>query len=952
MSNNTKATIAQEKKWLSSSKAYFRDLIRIQTKKSTLVPYERNEVQKVVARIKQDIRKNGRLVRLIILKARQFGISTNELMEILRECAINPLRNAIIVAHEPKATKYLFNVLKRAWKHIPFPEWKPEKKASNATELIFEGIDSTIMVGTAGTDNVGSGTMIHRSLLCMAPNTPIIVEHGRQKYIKDVVVGDKVITHNGNLATVIEIGEKNAFDMPSVTETVKVTSWVGGCIEMSPEHKVFTNQGWVLAKDLDKNIHKVGMPVRKITDIVKSLPVDVSLRHRPQGPGSGCKRRGPDTFPLNKETGFFIGYYLAEGCLCNKTPNGYAAIVLAFGPGELPYATRATDAVAPWFSNVLHRRQAKSKTEILRINSLSLCSTIDKYFGAKDNKHIPDWCFDAGREFLDGILIGYLSGDGSKTPTGPYGANMVCASSIRESITYQIRDIACSLGYGWGRVNSRDGGSFYGRNCQKQWTVYFSGECALKLRKAMGLSYKEKTIMTEVMTKAKYDDAGNHVWFPIKKIEQGHCDTFFDICVDHEDHSFRTAHFSVSNSELSKWPAHTVNSVLISLNQTMPNLPGTEQVIESTAFGVGGEFHRMYWSSRFQYTVFLGSDGEPDFRCDINSDADKNNIYSSVFIPCFVFKEYRMDPEPGFKRTPHEQEICIAHGVGDSFLAWRRNAIANNCLGSVQKFQQEYPLTAIESFLASGRPVFDPIAQVEFRKNACRPAESYYILQGGNWVSTQPIAGDTNGILQVWEEYSPMKYYIVSADVAEGLAHGDWDSASVCEMDTGKQVAHWHGHTAPDQFGVILYHMGKRWGNGWLAPERNNHGLTTITQIVNMGYENIVPELNVRPGEEPKKHYGFYTGSSKTGGKTAIIDEFAAWFRINPDYINCKETCLEMQTFVNNADGTMGAEHGHFDDRVMDMAIANFCRTRLKKPRPDRSGLAPVRESPSAAGWT
>jgi hypothetical protein len=39
-------------------------------------------------------------------------------------------------------------------------------------------------------------------------------------------------------------------------------------------------------------------------------------------------------------------------------------------------------------------------------------------------------------------------------------------------------------------------------------------------------------------------------------------------------------------------------------------------------------------------------------------------------------------------------------------LAWRRAAIPAKCEGVVERFHQEYPSTAAEAFLASGRPVF------------------------------------------------------------------------------------------------------------------------------------------------------------------------------------------------------------------------------------------------------
>ncbi len=566
-----------EDTWVYSFEDYARDLLRIQTKESTLIPFVRNPVQEIKARIKRDIRSNGRLLRLIILKARQFGISTDELMEMFHESATTPLRNNLVVTHKPDSTNYLFDVVKRAHEHIPVPKWQPELKKSNAKELIFKGIDSAIRVGTAGEDNIGSGTVVHRALL----------------------------------------------------------------------------------------------------------------------------------------------------------------------------------------------------------------------------------------------------------------------------------------------------------------------------------------------------------------------------------------------SEMAKWLKSAVDGILTSLFQAIPKTPESELVIESTAQGVGGEFHSMFWAARYQYTVFLNN-GKPDFKCRINPDADPNNEYSSLFIPWFVHHEYEMDPEPGFKRTTenhpifgNEQQLRELYGVNDSKLAWRRHTIVNECRGSLAKFNQEYPDTPEHAFLASGRPVFDPTEIIENRRKACKPPIACYILQANQWIATTPVAGDTDGILQVWQEPVGGRAYIVSADVSEGLEKGDFDSVDVIEQFTGRQVAHWHGHTSPDVLGKIMYYLGMRYNLGWVAPERNNHGLTTITQLVNMNYPNITPQIDPKPREKPKKHYGWLTGSSKTGGKTIIIDELAAFFRANPEAVNCAETCSEMLTFKHNADGTMGAEEGHFDDRVMSLAIGNFLRTRLPAPKmPQEARTSPSSSAPPASAWT
>lgn len=541
--------------WLSSFPDYARDLLRIQTKKSLLVPFVRNPVQEIKAKIKQDIRNNGRLLRLIILKARQFGISTDELMEMLWEASTHENRNCIIATHDPDSTDYLFRVVKRAHEHIPIDEWRPPKKASNAKVLIFEGIDSAIRVGTAGKDNLGSGTTVHRALL----------------------------------------------------------------------------------------------------------------------------------------------------------------------------------------------------------------------------------------------------------------------------------------------------------------------------------------------------------------------------------------------SELAKWPRTVVDAILTSLLQTIPKTMDSELVIESTANGVGGEYHDLYWGARFQYEVFLNR-GKPDFRCRINPDASKDNEYSAVFIPWFCHEEYEMDPEPGFKRTDEEKALAKTYGLNDVKLQWRRHTIANECRGSIEKFHQEYPSNPQEAFLASGRPVFD-VSKLYERISACPNPIAFYecITSVGQFVARTPqVEGDTDGLLQVYGEPLAGVPYVVSADVSEGIEIGkgtDFHSADVCEQLTGKQVAHWHGKCPPIEWAVILQFIGYRYNTAWLVPERNNHGTAVVGKLDELKYPSLYFEETPNPPHRPVKRYGWLTVGGKMGdAKSLIIDGLVQAVNNNYDGIQCKDTLREMITFKHNKDGSMGAETGRHDDRVMSYAIGQHVRRRLPLP--------------------
>ena len=417
------------------------------------------------------------------------------------------------------------------------------------------------------------------------------------------------------------------------------------------------------------------------------------------------------------------------------------------------------------------------------------------------------------------------------------------------------------------------------------------------------------------------------------------------------------------NSEIAKWKAKKVKPLLTSLMQCVPSLPGTWVINESTAKGIGGEFYEGYWNSRFQYTVYL-KNGKAAFRCKTNQNADRNNEFSAIFIPWFVFPKYQRQPEDDFKRTPEEQKMVELYGIHDGHLAYRRWAIPNKCGGDPQVFCQEYPSNPEEAFLAGGRPVFKPVADVLTRQRYLEnlyfkadPRKFYkFELSTGQWVSEKPTDGDFDGLLQVLDEPKAGVLYTIGGDVAEGLEKGDWDSAHVVETISGKDVAFWHGKMDPDLFGVLLFHMGKRYNWAHVSPERNNHGFTTVTRLLNMEYPNLYVEMIEEPPAKPRPRYGWNTGKSKTI-QAGLIDTLRAEFRERPEGFRDPETLGEMLSYKELADGGMEAEEGRFDDRVMSKAIANKARERAPRRNPSPSAIgnthgAGASTPPPINGWT
>jgi len=184
------------------------------------------------------------------------------------------------------------------------------------------------------------------------------------------------------------------------------------------------------------------------------------------------------------------------------------------------------------------------------------------------------------------------------------------------------------------------------------------------------------------------------------------------------------------------------------------------------------------------------------------------------------------------------------------------------------------------------------------------------------------------GELRVWAEPKSGSRYVVSADVAEGLEHGDFSCADVTEVSTGYQVAQWHGHIAPDLFANVLMCLGYWYNKAEIGAENNNHGLLVNVMMRDKGYPNIYVQTTIDDrgsNEKETRRLGFTT---TTRTKPFIMDNLATALREGDHGIACEETVKEMMTYVIDEKGAYNAIVGAFDDRVMSYAINRYLLTQ------------------------
>jgi hypothetical protein len=147
------------------STLFFKTCLKIKTKELGIIPLNLNDTQlyfnNEIARIKRD----KELCRIVVVKARQFGISTLVSALSFWKCFFNIGLNAFTMADSTNSTSNIFGMIKRFYDYLPEELPKPSLKKSNEKLLHFSENDSLIRVGTAGAKQVGR-SMTNNLLHC------------------------------------------------------------------------------------------------------------------------------------------------------------------------------------------------------------------------------------------------------------------------------------------------------------------------------------------------------------------------------------------------------------------------------------------------------------------------------------------------------------------------------------------------------------------------------------------------------------------------------------------------------------------------------------------------------------------------------------------------------------------------------------------------------------------
>lgn len=150
---------------------FIEECLFIKTKDQQTVLLHLNTAQSLIYKRIKQLRALGKPIRMIVLKARQEGVSTLCEALIFERTVRFENTNSLIVAHEPESTEAIFAMSKMFYDMLPV-DVKPMRRYDNKKQMVFEnpeeksrtadpGLRSRMVIATADKVKIGRGLTLH-----------------------------------------------------------------------------------------------------------------------------------------------------------------------------------------------------------------------------------------------------------------------------------------------------------------------------------------------------------------------------------------------------------------------------------------------------------------------------------------------------------------------------------------------------------------------------------------------------------------------------------------------------------------------------------------------------------------------------------------------------------------------------------------------------------------------
>lgn len=390
----------------------------------------------------------------------------------------------------------------------------------------------------------------------------------------------------------------------------------------------------------------------------------------------------------------------------------------------------------------------------------------------------------------------------------------------------------------------------------------------------------------------------------------------------------------------------------------------TAVVIETTANGVGGTFHTRWIAAQRPESEWV-----PFFfpwqnaqKHQLQDATEMDAALSAILRDPLVSRDAKirsvLDAGMGAAFDEEWARRAADFGLNVAQLRW---AVAKaDEMGSMQKFDQEYPMSADLAFISSGRLVLDTMTLKKVVASVTAP-----VMKTGP-LSAVPVPDIEDGPLkwadidratgvgEVWwwwrlPERTWRGRYAVGVDPSMGSGK-DRACISVKDLMLNEQVAEFYcEHTTPDVLARQAMIVGHLFGNALLVIEINGPGNVVVNDVLKAGYPAVyrraIIESNLGGEVSWVRQFGVYMDERN---RTLIVDGLVRGLKEGTSLIRSHRALEEFRTFRFDAKGKPDHEKGKHSDAIMAAGLAEYGRGQAgEMEQVDVVTGTPLREVPS-----
>ena len=371
--------------------------------------------------------------------------------------------------------------------------------------------------------------------LCFSGDTLVLTKNGWE-YIKDIKIGDFVLTHKNRWRKVIK-------KMVRISDTVKVKSANLPSITATKNHPFLISS--YRHNGCGKRINDGDWKFKAVEDL------DVAERHKSGDCAASITRETAwGDIKLTKDTAWFLGYYLAEGTYSDHQ------VSFAMNVKELKHRKKIMDIISSFgYKPTYHENGTKTgRCGHVYFGSKKWVDFLTREIGVKDKKRIPISIFNSSNENKAQFLGSYFSGDGYLMDKGG-----VTSTSISKKISFGIWQLLKDIGV-FASINfhKRKGRKYHfvhrdGRryNSKPQWRVQINPQQSLKFLEKVNTLKDDNGQYWSSLTRVNNEQVKivkDYYAHPIRRIKDNKAQPVYNITVE-GDHSYIADGLVVANCD-------------------------------------------------------------------------------------------------------------------------------------------------------------------------------------------------------------------------------------------------------------------------------------------------------------------------------------------------------------------------------------------------------------------